>query len=48
MAFYGPKKHPSKELQAIPSMFLGYLKFHQAARDIQNSISLLERMIYDD
>lgn len=48
MAFYGSKKHLSKELQAIPGMFLGYLQFHQAAQDIQNNISLLGRMSYED
>jgi len=33
-------------MQAISGMFLGYLQFHQAAQDIQNSISL-PFMIYD-
>lgn len=48
VAFYSPKKHLSKELQAISGMFLGYLQFHQAARDIQITISLLGGMIYEN
>lgn len=43
-----PRSTFQKELQAISDMFLGYLQFHQVTQDIQNNISLLGWMIYED